>query len=196
MTASTHSLDLRAIRMNEPPDHDVLQAELTRLKAHLQRNRGAAGGPSAGISDVAQEAAYRMLQQGDHVKFESPAAMRGYLWATAKRLILDRFRRTGRRQKIFSADSLASELPVGEPVMGADDREPDMLRALQRLAFEDRRLLELAYMHDASIGEISKELGITEDAVRMRLVRARQRLRDRLQPPAGPRSSGPGTRNV
>lgn len=161
------------------PD-SVLHSELDRLREHLKRNpRGLVGGTGS-VNDLAQEAAYRLLDRKDGVQLESRRAVRGYLWKTAKRLIIDRWRSKGRRGKSESVESLASELFVGEPIQVSGDRDSELLSALKKLSFHDRRILELAYLHEVTVGEIASELGISDAAVKMRLSRARERLRERL----------------
>ena len=52
--------------------------------------------------------------------------------------------------------------------------------AMQQLPDQDRRLLELVAVDGLSTGEAANALGITAVATRVRLVRARARLRARL----------------
>ena len=157
----------------------LLRSELERLRAHLERHPGALGG-SASAGDVAQEAAARVLERKEKVAFGSPSELRAYLWQTARRLIVDRWRRRRRKQSIEELDSLASCVPAGPPIEIGDGRSDALMRALEKLTFQDRRVLELAYLHDATVGEIAAELGISVPAVKMRLSRARERLRERL----------------
>jgi len=173
--------------MNQPeparsgrPSDSLLNSELARLRMHLERHRTDLGGGSASMGDVAQEAAARVLERKDELEFESRGALRAYLLRTAKRLIVDRWRRRGRKQSLETLESLASGLPAGPPLMIPDARSDDLLQALQKLSFQDRRVLELAYLHDATVGDIATELGLSVPAVKMRLSRARERLRERL----------------
>jgi RNA polymerase sigma factor (sigma-70 family) len=66
--------------------------------------------------------------------------------------------------------------------------------AMQQLPDQDRRLLELVAVDGLSTGEAARALGITAVATRVRLVRARARLRALMPPtdqplPAGARPS-------
>jgi RNA polymerase sigma-70 factor (ECF subfamily) len=54
--------------------------------------------------------------------------------------------------------------------------------ALDRLATPDREVLVLRYLEQLAIGEIAAVLGITEEAVKKRNVRALERLRGLLSP--------------
>lgn len=182
MMPSTHAMNLPGNPLRGEPLDAALRSELDRLREHLKQQHAGLERGSASMRDVAQEAAYRVLDKQDEIEFESPSALRGYLWLTAKRLLIDRWRKKSRRGKFESLDSLASELPAGEPLTIPDGRSDDLLSALRKLSFQDRRVLELAYLHDATVGEIASELGISVPAVRMRLVRARERLRERFGP--------------
>jgi len=101
-----------------------------------------------------------------------------------------------RRQQLRAADA---ELRLsGRALLDADDyaRVEERIdavatlrqayEAMQRLRDPDRRLLELVALDGLGPGEAAKVLGITAVATRVRLVRARARLRvllaDRAQP--------------
>ena len=180
MAGDTLSMTDQEPRPEGRSTESLLRSELERLRAHLERHPSAIGGGSASAGDVAQEAAARVLERKEKVAFDSPGEMRAYLWLTAKRLIVDRWRRKRSKRSLEELDSLASCVPAGPPIEIGDGRSDDLMRALEKLTFQDRRVLELAYLHDATVGEIAAELGISVSAVKMRLSRARERLRERL----------------
>lgn len=62
------------------------------------------------------------------------------------------------------------------------DARVDVRDALGRLPERERELLFMAYWEDLTHDEIAGILGITPGALRVRLTRARARLRDALQP--------------
>jgi RNA polymerase sigma-70 factor (ECF subfamily) len=61
-----------------------------------------------------------------------------------------------------------------------DELRGQLRRALARLGENDREVLVLRYLEDLSPGEIAAVLGLTEPAVKMRQLRALQRLRELL----------------
>jgi RNA polymerase sigma factor (sigma-70 family) len=63
--------------------------------------------------------------------------------------------------------------------------------AMQQLPDQDRRLLELVAVDGLSTGEAARALGITAVATRVRLVRARARLRALMPPTDQPLPAGP-----
>lgn len=179
MAADSMTMALPDSNHRKGLSESLLHSELKRLREELERDRRAVGG-SGSAGDVAQDAAARVLERKGELEFGSRRELRAYLWLTAKRLLVDRWRKRRRKESLEEMESLASGIPAGPPIEIPDGRTDDLLGALQKLPFQDRRVLELAYLHDATIGEIAAELGLSVPAVKMRLSRARERLRDRL----------------
>jgi RNA polymerase sigma-70 factor (ECF subfamily) len=74
--------------------------------------------------------------------------------------------------------------PAIEVLEGAEDERvvaavelADFRAALKRLSDRDRRLLEMRYQEDLTQGAIAQRLGIPEGTVKVRLHRARNKLR-------------------
>jgi RNA polymerase sigma-70 factor (ECF subfamily) len=86
------------------------------------------------------------------------------------------------------ADRLAAELRVArqdaEPTL--DDRTHVALRALARLGEQDREILALTAWEGLTPGEIAAVLGLSPNRVRVRLHRARAKLKRQLRPPQAP----------
>ena len=59
--------------------------------------------------------------------------------------------------------------------------EANIFDCIRKLKTGYRRIFELHYLHDMKIGEISKILNIREDAVKTRLKRARDTLKELLR---------------
>lgn len=75
------------------------------------------------------------------------------------------------RQRYVSLEEVP-EPAGGEP----DDRVLDIKEALAAMAENDRLVLTLHYMDGLKIKEIARMLGVTEGAVKSRLMRSRNRL--------------------
>jgi len=129
----THSMTASWPSGEQGPTDSLLHSELSRLRAHLERHHGELGGPSASMGDVAQEAAARVLEKKEELRFESRGAFRAYLLRTAKRILVDRWRRRDRKQPLEAMDSLASWLPAGPPIEIPDGRTEDLLKSLQSI---------------------------------------------------------------
>jgi RNA polymerase sigma-70 factor (ECF subfamily) len=79
---------------------------------------------------------------------------------------------------------LAERLLAGEaPSAGLRREEQQALvrTALDRLPERDREILVLRYLEQLSTAEAAAVLGVSEGAVRVRLLRALRRLRDTLK---------------
>jgi RNA polymerase sigma-70 factor (ECF subfamily) len=61
------------------------------------------------------------------------------------------------------------------------ERRARVRAALERLPERDREVLVLRYLEQLSTAEVAEVLAVGEGAVKMRLLRALQRLRDTLQ---------------
>lgn len=105
-----------------------------------------------------------------------------WLYAVARNVLLSQQRATRRQQAI--AERVAAALPeAGE----MPSRSPRVLDALAALSEGEREVLMLAAWEELSSSEAARVLGCSATAYRIRLHRARKRLRERLdsrvQPP-------------
>jgi RNA polymerase sigma-70 factor (ECF subfamily) len=95
-------------------------------------------------------------------------------------------KRARHRTESLSEDEPLVDLRAGaDPeqfMAGQDDRER-IAAALEKLPWRLRQVIVLRDIYDLTHGAIAKELGISEAAAKVRLHRARRRLRDLL--PAG-----------
>jgi len=96
-----------------------------------------------------------------------------WLYATARNLLLAE-RRAGSR----TAGAGASEPSVPAPEL--HELDPQLDRALRTLTHADRELLLLVAWEDLSPAQAARALGVQSTAVRVRLLRARRRLRAAL----------------
>lgn len=115
---------------------------------------------------------------------ESSAAT--WIYRLALRTILDS--RRGRRRWLLRWGTPLLESPTAEPdppesLIARDERvrkERQVAAALRELSPEDRALVHLFYYEGRSLGEIAAILGVRRAALKMRLVRTRERLRKLL----------------
>jgi len=134
--------------------------------------------------DVAQETFVRMLQHSSELA--SIAQPKAWLARIAWRIAVDRRRRQARVQEIPLEDP---EKPLAEPastIAGADEAFESVQvgarleRWIEALPEKLRNPLILSVMHEMTPRGIASMLGINEAAVRSRIFRARQVLRERL----------------
>jgi RNA polymerase sigma factor (sigma-70 family) len=176
-------------RWQEEDDLDALDAllrhEVQDLKARILL-RGPGGlSASVGATDAANEAVVRLLKQDPGPRFENSAGLRAYLWSCARNLLVDRLRaKRGMpiRLDATNAASFADVLAASGEVAGVDDAEllAALDLAMNLLSEGDRQVLELHYMEGLQVKEIGERLDARSDAIKMRLVRARRRLAERM----------------
>jgi RNA polymerase sigma-70 factor (ECF subfamily) len=110
--------------------------------------------------------------------------IRPWLYGVARRVLSNQRRGAQRRSAL--ADRLEEELatrpmPLEVAHENADESDLQLLEALAVLSEEDREILMLKAWEELSPAEIALVLSCSQGAVRTRLHRARQRLRDRLE---------------
>lgn len=123
------------------------------------------------------------------------AAPSTWLLRIARNTILDHFRRLRRRGSLHvsldSAHDLVAEGPTQEERMMREERLQRLLNASQTLRAADSEILSLRYGAGLQNPEIAEHLGITANAVAVRLHRALTRLREAVEN-NGHLDAGPG----
>jgi RNA polymerase sigma-70 factor, ECF subfamily len=144
--------------------------------------------------DVAQEAYLRMFRGLNG--FREEARFETWMYRIVANAAMSMLKRRGRFGEILDEEDL--DVPL--PDMAADRaaHRDELERALASLSTGQRTVLWLKDVYGLSCREIGDELGIEEGAVKVRLHRARKRLRERLEevdndevsgrPPPAPRA--------
>lgn len=111
---------------------------------------------------------------------------RPWLYGVARRVLANHLRGEGRRHAL--ADRLRNELAeTDEPARTLTDNSPAAI-AFRCLPEQDRELLSLVAWEELDTAQIATTLGITRNAVRIRLHRARKRFAKLLTAPLANRS--------
>jgi len=137
------------------------------------------GDPST-VDDLSQEVFLRTIERIHLI--QSPSDQPRFLRGVARRVALEflRERRRGRRYIDATLDSLvADDAGVASLVQHAESLER-LREMIEELPIVARRMLELRYHDDLSAHQIGLQLGIEPSAVRVTLLRIRERLRKRL----------------
>jgi RNA polymerase sigma-70 factor (ECF subfamily) len=177
---------------------DRHRARLRRMVAvRLDRRLAARVDPS----DVVQEALADAYQHLDDYLRHRPLPFYPWLRQIAWERLVDLHRRhiDARRRSVAREEAPEMELPdesadalVDRLVASGTSPSRRLIReelrgrvqaALAALAARDREVLVMRYLEQLTAGEIADVLGIVEGAVRMRLVRALERLRGHLDDP-------------
>lgn len=130
--------------------------------------------------EVAQEAFLRAwLHLGRYQA--ARGAFSTWLYTIAKRLALHELDRAERRLREpggASPPDTACERPGPAQTLHQQQLRVALQAALRQLPAADRSTLALAYVHDLSLADVAQIEGCSEAAVKARLHRARQRLRN------------------
>jgi RNA polymerase sigma-70 factor (ECF subfamily) len=153
------------------------------LYAYVSRR---VGGDSSLAEDLVQDT--WMLAVGDWPGKGVPAEPLAWLIRVARNTLISHFRRV-RPELVEPAllDRIAGE----PPVVAADD--PDIASVinwgLARLRHKHAELLEDFYFTGKSVREMARERSMSERAVEGRLRRAREKLKQRIEPILSPTAS-------
>jgi len=106
------------------------------------------------------------------------AEARPWLFGVARRVLANHYR--GERRRLALADRLRDSLHQAVPP--PEVPEPSLVeRAVERLGDDDRELLHLVAWEELAREEIAVAMGLSRAAVRVRLHRARNRLREAMR---------------
>ena len=139
-------------------------------------------GDTSEAEDATQEAfvkAYRSLR-----KFRAGAAFRPWLLAIVANESKNRRRAAGRRVRLTlqasDEEPWGATSPSPEATVVADERQSELLRAVEDLRDEERLVVSCRYFLELSEKETAAVLGCARGTVKSRLSRAIGRLREMM----------------
>src|SRR5262249_42134619 len=115
-------------------------------------------------------------------QFRQQSTFRTYLFTIARHELYHHLRRGRRdREKLdFSITSIAQLVTTPATRLARHAEQQRMLEVLRELSVEPQTLLELYYWEDMEVAALAEIFELTPNAVRVRLHRARQQLREAL----------------
>lgn len=134
------------------------------------------------VEDVAQEVFLRLYYSLEQLR--SPEVFEPWLYRLTVNAALDYLRKRRRRPESRMADLSEQQVMTADAAAGAkashDEREKSKLREfvdsiLSRISPDDRLLLTLKEVEGLSLKELEKVYDVNENALKVRLFRARQR---------------------
>lgn len=131
-----------------------------------------------GVDDLVQQTLLACVQ--GRARFRRDSSFRTYLFATARNVLYQHFDRRSREAERVDYGSV-SVIDLGESpsrVVEARAEQRVLAAALQRLPLDYQVALELRYWEGLTGPELAEALGIPEPAVRSRLRRALEKLRE------------------
>ncbi|MFO0633579.1 MAG: sigma-70 family RNA polymerase sigma factor [Nannocystaceae bacterium] len=130
---------------------------------------------AGGDADLMQQTFLACFERADAV---ASGQVRAYLFAVARNLVVDRYRRRGVVEPVTS--SVAQLDPSLGTVLHARHELAALLGAVRRIPFDDQVLIELHYWERLTTAEIAEVLAIPQGTIKGQLVRARERVREAL----------------
>lgn len=168
-------------------DHAAWEALYRRLYPKLRAFLLTKVGP-AHVEDAVSETMARAVRNIDGYK-PGPSGFDGWVFGIGRRVAADHHRKTGRTRRqdtaaaALSGSGIAPENP-GER-LDLSEEQARLRRAFERLASQDRELLELRVVAELSVEQVAAVLGKRPGAVRTAQSRALQRLRKLLEADRG-----------
>lgn len=141
--------------------------------------------------DVAHEAYVRMLQLDTR---GAVSYLSAYLFKTAANIAIDRIRRTQTGERVRQAISRAlgdAAFPAPEQEIASRQELELIARSLEELPPKCRQAFYLHRIHDMSLDDIARELGVTKRMVHHYLLRAIVHCRSRLDAEAQRKTGNP-----
>ncbi|MGH2764314.1 MAG: RNA polymerase sigma factor [Actinomycetota bacterium] len=136
--------------------------------------------------DVAQDAYLRMYR--GLPGFRGDSSVETWLYRITANAAVTHLRRRGRFGDLLEDPDVVVDVPDA-PVADPVDRD-EIQRALGALPVAQRTVLVMKDAYGFSIQEIADELGLTEGAVKVRIHRARRRLKELVYGTGEPRGTG------
>jgi len=174
----------RASRGDPAAVDALLEQHLPGLQAFLSRRAGPLLLARESGADLAQSVCREVLERLRDGRFEyrGDAAFKQWLYQAALLKLRDRrdfhgaARRDGAREDVATASRVAAADPTPSQDAMAHERAEEIVRAIERLPPDMRRVVELARFERRSHSEIAAALGISEENSRKLLSRALARL--------------------
>ena len=172
-----------AVRQAARGDHHafgrIVEAHQGKIFAYL----GRMGIDRATAEDIAQDTFLRVWRNAGEFN-PKRGSLTTWILTIARNLALTRLSRPERRRESQApemADAVVSDLPLPDARLLARQRQTRLRTALGQLSLADRSLLAASYFDDLGVADIARIEGCSAGAVKVRLHRARVRLRKILE---------------
>jgi RNA polymerase sigma-70 factor, ECF subfamily len=180
--------DFSLIRAIQAGDHHAFESLVRRYQRQVANLIYVTMGSRDDVDDIAQEVFIRVYRSLPRFKFD--ASFFSWIYRITMNLCIDEIRKRKIR-KVLSLDFLTEDAleksrkskdhNSPSDSMLADERRQMVQAALQELRPEHRDILVLREYKDLGYTEIAETLGISLEAVKSRIFRARSELKILLQ---------------
>ena len=186
--SSQTSEDFRLVNAFKAGDHQAFEDLVRRYQRQVANIIYLTLGNREEVQDIAQEVFIRVYRSID--KFEFDASFFSWIYRITVNLCIDELRRKKIKRALsldfLTEGALEKEKKSKEQVLASDgvlndEKREIVLGALQRISQEHRQVIILREYEELSYAEIAAYLGISIQAVKSRIFRAREELRTLLE---------------
>lgn len=167
-------------------DRSAFKPIVQHFQASLFAYLGRMGFNQAQAEELAQDAFLRAWQHLGEYDAKR-AAFSTWLFTIAHRMALNELSKASYRYEMplvdEAIDSLVSDRFTPFEQLQASQQQQQLRHALQRLNLADRSVIALAYVQGLDLKTIAQIEGCSEAALRVRIHRAKQQLREWLECP-------------
>ena len=176
-------IDFETVRRAQTGDPAAFNEMVTAYRRRILGTVSRLIGRPEDVEDVAQEVFLRLYYSLDQLR--TPEVFEPWLYRLTVNAALDYLRKRRRRQESRMADLSDQQVLMADASQGLKKQESDTERAktrefvdslLSRISPEDRALLTLKEVEGLSLKELEKIYHVNENALKVRLFRARQRV--------------------
>lgn len=153
---------------------DEYEKEVMTIAEEISYYLQKSGATFADSQDIAQEALVKILESDIVLPLEK---LRAWLYRSAVRSYIDKYRRDKRYYEILQRDFFRKEAVV---LYDQSDYE-ELYEAVVELSDNYRIAIDLYYFQDMSVKEIAHILGCSQGAVKTNLHRGREQLAQILE---------------
>ena len=132
-----------------------------------------------GGDDLIQQTFLRLVEGRERIR--EGITLRGYLLGIARNVLREHLRALARNREVDPEIECMADLAPGPSTVAGRTREHRLLlEALRRLPVEHQITLELFYWEELNAAEIAEIMGISHSAMRSRVAKARELLREAM----------------
>ncbi|KQV96598.1 RNA polymerase sigma factor [Pelomonas sp. Root1237] len=163
-------------------DADALALLYRRESGSVYRYALALAGDEATALDAVQEA-FAQLLRGPQAYQPGRGSLGAYLAGMARHQLLTQWRDARRHVPLddsLDTDDTAELMPSSDTRLNQNQQQDGLWAAIRRLSWPQREAIVLVDLQERSYDDAAAIAGVSVDALRTRLHRARQRLADLL----------------
>jgi RNA polymerase sigma-70 factor (ECF subfamily) len=168
-------------RIADSRDREAFKALFVHFGPRVKALMLKAGADHALAEDLVQDVMMAVWRKVD-LYVPERGAVSTWIFTIARNARIDRLRRhSSRPYEDLDEVDLASDDPTSEDEVFANQRTVGIGQALAELPDDQRRIIELAFLHDKSQSEISEELSVPLGTVKSRMRLAYRKLKAGLE---------------